>query len=53
MPIKEGDEVVVIGGGNTAMDAARTAMRCGAKSVKVVNRRREEDMAALKSEIKS
>ena len=51
VPIKEGDEVVVIGGGNTAMDAARTAMRCGAKSVKVVNRRREEDMAALKSEI--
>ena len=36
VPIKEGDEVVVIGGGNTAMDAARTAMRCGAKSVKVV-----------------
>ena len=51
VPIKEGDEVVVIGGGNTAMDAARTAMRCGAKSVKVVNRRREEEMAALKSEI--
>lgn len=53
VPIKQGDSVVVIGGGNTAMDAARTAMRCGAKSVKVVNRRREEDMAALKSEIEA
>ena len=51
VPIKAGDDVVVIGGGNTAMDAARTAMRCGANSVKIINRRREEDMAALKSEI--
>ena len=51
IPVKSGENVIVIGGGNTAMDAARTAMRCGAKSVKVINRRREEDMAALKSEI--
>lgn len=50
VPIKSGDKVIVIGGGNTAMDAARTAMRCGA-SVKIVYRRREEDMPALKSEI--
>lgn len=51
VPIKAGDDVIVIGGGNTAMDAARTAMRCGANSVKIINRRREEDMTALKSEI--
>lgn len=35
------------------MDAARTAMRQGAKSVTILNRRREEDMAALKSEIEA
>lgn len=50
VPVQAGDRVIVIGGGNTAMDAARTAMRCGA-SVKIVYRRREEDMPALKSEI--
>ncbi len=50
IPVKSGDDVVVIGAGNTAMDAARTAIRVGAKSVKVVYRRREEDMPALKSE---
>ena len=53
IPVKSGENVIVIGGGNTAMDAARTAMRCGAKSVKLINRRREEDMAALKSEIEA
>lgn len=51
VPIKQGDEVIVIGGGNTAMDASRTAMRIGAKSAKVVYHRREEDMAALKAEL--
>jgi len=34
-----GDNVVVIGGGNTAIDCARTALRKGAKSVKLVYRR--------------
>lgn len=53
IPIKSGDNVLVIGGGNTAMDAARTAMRQGAKSVTILNRRREVDMAALKSEIEA
>ena len=53
IPIKAGEDVLVIGGGNTAMDAARTAMRQGARSVTIVNRRREEDMAALKSEIEA
>lgn len=43
--------VVVIGGGNVAMDASRTALRLGAKSVKVIYRRRESDMTALPAEI--
>ncbi len=51
IPIKSGDDVIVVGGGNTAMDASRTAMRLGAKSVKIVYRRREEDMPALKTEL--
>ena len=43
--------VVVIGGGNVAMDASRTAMRLGAKSVRVVYRRRQSDMTALEEEV--
>lgn len=43
--------VVVIGGGNVAMDCARTAMRCNAKKVSVVYRRRQKDMTALEAEI--
>lgn len=46
-----GKNVVVIGGGNVAMDASRTALRLGARSVKVVYRRRQEDMTALAAEI--
>ena len=46
-----GRNVVVIGGGNVAMDASRTALRLGAKSVKVVYRRRQADMTALPMEI--
>ena len=46
-----GMNVVVIGGGNVAMDASRTAVRLGAKSVKVVYRRRKQDMTALANEI--
>ena len=46
-----GKNVVVIGGGNVAMDASRTALRLGAKSVKVVYRRRQSDMTALPAEI--
>jgi len=45
-----GKEVIVIGGGNTAMDAARTARRLGA-NVTILYRRREEDMPADKEEI--
>jgi NADPH-dependent glutamate synthase beta subunit-like oxidoreductase len=43
--------VVVIGGGNTAIDAARTALRCGAPSVTVAYRRSREHMPAHPDEI--
>lgn len=46
-----GKNVVIIGGGNVAMDATRTSMRLGAKSVKCVYRRRTSDMTALPEEI--
>ena len=41
-----GDKVLVLGGGNSAMDAARTALRLGSKSVTVVYRRAREQMPA-------
>jgi thioredoxin reductase/ferredoxin len=43
--------VVVVGGGNTAIDCARSALRCGAASVKIVYRRSREDMPAIAEEI--
>lgn len=46
-----GQDVVVVGGGNVAMDAARSAVRMGARSVKIVYRRRRADMTALDEEI--
>ena len=46
-----GKDVVVVGGGNVAMDATRTSVRLGAKSVKCVYRRRVADMTALPEEI--
>lgn len=52
-PDYTGKTVTVIGGGNVAMDAARSALRCGAADVKIVYRRRQEDMTALDSEIES
>jgi NADH-quinone oxidoreductase subunit F len=45
------ERVCVIGGGNVAMDAARTALRLGAKEVTVCYRRQKSDMPALKEEI--
>lgn len=48
-----GKRVVVVGGGNVAMDCARTAVRAGADEVSVVYRRRIEDMTALDAEIES
>ena len=43
--------VVVLGAGNVAMDSARTAMRLGAESVKIVYRRSREEMPARQAEI--
>lgn len=48
--IEEGDKVYVIGGGNTAMDAARTAVRMGASEVTVAYRKTINEMRALRSE---
>ena len=50
-PNYQGKRVVVIGGGNVAMDCARTALRAKASAVTVVYRRRREDMTALPEEI--
>jgi glutamate synthase (NADPH/NADH) small chain len=50
-PIKIGEKVAVIGAGNVAMDAARTALRLGAKEVYIVYRRSEAEMPARKEEI--
>lgn len=47
----EGQKVVVIGGGNVAMDAVRTSVRLGAKDVYCAYRRRIVDMTALEAEI--
>ncbi len=47
----DGEDVVVIGGGNTAMDAARSALRLGARSVRVVYRRTRNEMPAIDEEI--
>ncbi len=46
-----GLNIAVIGGGNVAMDVARSAVRLGAKSVRVAYRRRKNDMTALDEEI--
>lgn len=50
-PIKTGKRIAVIGGGNTAMDAARTSMRLGADVVYCVYRRTKADMPAVDVEI--
>jgi glutamate synthase (NADPH/NADH) small chain len=49
-PVYKGKSVVVVGGGNTAMDSARTALRLGAGSVKLIYRRTEKEMPARKEE---
>jgi glutamate synthase (NADPH/NADH) small chain len=50
-PVKIGQKVAVIGGGNVAMDAARTARRLGASEVFVLYRRDMESLPARKEEI--
>jgi glutamate synthase (NADPH/NADH) small chain len=51
-PVKRGCNVVVVGGGNVAMDAARVARRLGGK-VTLVYRRREEDLPARAVEVEN
>ena len=51
MPDFANKNVVIIGGGNVAMDATRTSVRLGAKKVTCVYRRRQEDMTALPEEV--
>ena len=46
-----GEDVVVIGGGNTAIDAARSAWRLGAASVRILYRRTREEMPAIAEEV--
>lgn len=50
-PVKVGESVIVVGGGNVAMDAARSAKRLGAKEVSIVYRRSEEEMPARLEEV--
>jgi formate dehydrogenase major subunit len=50
-PVKVGARVAIIGGGNTAMDAARCALRLGAKEVSMWYRRTREEMPAADAEI--
>jgi len=48
-----GERVAVIGGGNSAIDASRSALRLGAKEVTILYRRRREDMPAQEEEIRA
>ena len=51
-PVQMGKRVAIIGGGNTAMDAVRTARRLGAEKAMIVYRRSEEEMPARIEEVK-
>lgn len=53
LPDYTGKRVLVVGGGNVAMDCARSAVRCNAEEVSIVYRRRQKDMTALESEVES
>ena len=50
-PIMKGGRVAVVGGGNVAMDAARTALRLGAEHVTIVYRRSMEELPARREEV--
>ena len=50
-PILRAKSVAVVGGGNVAMDAARTALRLGADSVRIIYRRSMEELPARKEEV--
>ncbi len=50
-PIQKGGSVAVVGGGNVAMDAARTALRLGAEHVYIIYRRSMEELPARREEV--
>jgi len=50
-PVKKGTSIVVVGGGNVAMDSARTALRLGAQDVTLVYRRSLTELPARKEEV--
>jgi glutamate synthase (NADPH/NADH) small chain len=50
-PIRVGKKVIVIGGGNVAIDSARTALRLGAEQVSIIYRRSRKEMPAREEEI--
>lgn len=50
-PINVGKKVAVVGGGNVAMDSARTALRLGAEKVYIVYRRSEKELPARREEV--
>jgi glutamate synthase (NADPH/NADH) small chain len=50
-PVQKGDRVAVVGGGNVAMDACRTALRLGAEKVYIIYRRGEEELPARAEEV--
>ncbi len=50
-PVKQGSRIVVVGGGNVAMDSARTALRLGADEVTLVYRRSLAELPARKEEV--
>ncbi|NLJ41081.1 MAG: NADPH-dependent glutamate synthase [Clostridiales bacterium] len=50
-PVKTGQRIAVVGGGNVAMDAARCALRLGAQEVRIVYRRSHEEMPARREEV--
>ncbi len=52
-PIRIGKKVAIIGGGNVAMDSARSALRLGAEEVCIVYRRSREEMPARREEIEN
>src|SRR5271157_4018827 len=52
-PRSLGDDVVVVGGGNTAMDCARSAIRLGARNVRVLYRRSRPEMPCLMEEVEA
>jgi len=51
-PVPRGKHVIVVGGGNTAMDSVRTALRLGAETATIVYRRSEAEMPARIEEVK-